>query len=493
MSCAVTETIALIQRRLSERIGPQRYGIWFKNTTTFSLTDSLVSIGVPNHFVGTWIQNHFSESIVEAAKEVTGREVQLTFAIDPQLHALLRKSQLNKQAESVAKQSVPAGRSARRTDYVPPPRALRGRLEDFVVGRSNQLAYTGALSIVEATVPQFNPLFIYGGCGLGKTHLLQGVCNALRDRRSQRRWRYVSGEEFTNHFLSGLQTGGLNAFRGQFRSLDVLVIDDVHFLANKKATQEEFLHTYNAIDAAGKQVVLASDAHPKLMGQLPENLVSRFVCGMVVRIDPPDRDTRCEILRRRAAKLNCQIPEEVIGYIADNLHANVRELEGGLLKLLAFASFMHEPITVAMARRALADYLPQADRLVTASDIESIVSTFFGLTPAELHSSRKTQTIALARAVAMYLARRRTSMSFPEIGRVMGKKNHSTVILACRKIERTLVENAAVTWQNGDGRQEMPLRTLLEQLEEQLGSDPPLPHRETLVAGGTAGRPCPGT
>jgi len=482
VSCAVTETIALIQKKLSERIGQQRYGIWFKNATTFSMTDGLVSIGVPNHFVGTWIQNHFAESIVEAAKEVTEREVQLAFAIDPQLHASLRKSQLNKQADSVAKQSVAAGRPVRRTGYVPPPRALRGRLEDFVVGRSNQLAYTAAMSIVEATTQQFNPLFLYSGCGLGKTHLLQGVCNALRDRGSQRRWRYVSGEEFTNHFLSGLQTGGLNAFREQFRSLDVLVIDDVHFLANKKATQEEFLHTYNAIDAAGKQVVLASDAHPKLMGRLPENLLSRFVCGMVVRIDPPDHDTRCEILRRRATKLNRPISQEVIGYIADNLRANVRELEGALLKLLAFASFMREPMTVAMARRALSDYLPRADRLVTANDIESIVSAFFGLSPAELHSSRKTHTIALARAVAMYLARRHTSMSFPEIGRVMGRKNHSTVILACRKIERTLADNAIVAWQNGDGRQEMRLRPLLEQLEEQMGAHASLPYQEPAAS-----------
>ena len=452
------------------------------------MTDSLVSVGVPNHFVGTWIQNHFAESIAEAAKEVTGRDVQLAFAIDPQLHASLRKSQLNKQAESVAKQSAVAGRSVRRTSYVPPPRALRGRLEDFVVGRSNQLAYTAALSVVETTAAQFNPLFIYGGCGLGKTHLLQGVCNALRARGSQRRWRYVSGEEFTNQFLSGLQTRGLNSFREQFRSLDILVIDDVHFLANKKATQEEFLHTYNAIDAAGKQVVLASDAHPKLMGRLPENLVNRFVCGMVVRIDSPDRETRCEVLRRRASKLNRPIGEEVIGYIADNLRANVRELEGALLKLLAFGSFMREPITVGMARRALADYLPQADRLVTANDIESIVSAFFSVSPAELHSSRKTQTIALARAVAMYLARRHTSMSFPEIGRVMGRKNHSTVILACRKIERTLAENATVAWQNGHGRQEMRLRALLEQLEEQLGASPPLQHHEQ--AGSAA--PAPG-
>jgi chromosomal replication initiator protein len=280
---------------------------------------------------------------------------------------------------------------------------------------------------------------------------------------------YVSGEEFTNQFLLALRDGKLEEFRRRFRSLDVLVVDDIHFLANKRATQEEFLHTYNAIEAAGKQVVLASDTHPKLMGRVPETLVSRFVCGMVLRIDPPDCDTRCEILRRRASKLERAIPEDVIGYIAANLRTNVRELEGSLLRLLAYASVVHEAITVEMARQALADYLPRADRIVTVNDIENRVATFFGLSPAQLHSSRKTRAVALARAISMYLARKYTSMSFPEIGRLMGNKNHSTVILACRKIERTLAQDAPVSWEAAGGVREMKLRALVEQMEEELG------------------------
>lgn len=469
MGCATTETVSQIREKVAQKIGPQRYKIWFKNSTAFSVADGCLNIGVPNPFIGTWIENHFAETIAEAAREVTGQEFRLNFAIAPELHVSLRKSQLDRQAEVVTKNSEGGSGNGRRNGYIAPPRRLRGRLDDFVVGKCNRMAYSSALSVVDAPASQFNPLFIYGGCGLGKTHLLQAICNGLAAKGGECEWLYVSGEEFTNQFLMALKGGKLDDFRSRFRSVDVLVIDDIHFLANKKATQEEFLHTYNAIEAANKQVVLASDAHPKLMGRLPETLVSRFVCGMVVRIDPPDHETRCEILRRRAGKMQQQIPEEAIRYIADNLQANVRELEGALLKLLAYASVLHEPITVAMARQALSDHLPRTDRIVTVNDIETIASSFFGLSPAELHSSRKTRTIALARAIAMYLARKHTSMSFPEIGRMMGNKNHSTVILACRKIERILNEDEMVFWRGTGGVQQMKLRTLLGRIEEEFG------------------------
>jgi chromosomal replication initiator protein len=469
VKCALTEAEPLIRQRLAQKIGPQRYNIWFRNSTQFSVTDGFLKVGVPNLFIGTWIENHFSETIAEAAKEATGQDLQVALAIDPELHASLRKAQLDRQADFVVKSAErPFDQNGRR-GYAPRPRALRGRLDDFVVGPCNRMAYTSALAVTEGSAPQFSLLFIYGGCGLGKTHLLQGICNGLAGRATDRRWLYVSGEEFTNQFLLALRDGKLEEFRRRFRSLDVLVVDDIHFLANKRATQEEFLHTYNAIEAAGKQVVLASDTHPKLMGRVPETLVSRFVCGMVLRIDPPDCDTRCEILRRRASKLERAIPEDVIGYIAANLRTNVRELEGSLLRLLAYASVVHEAITVEMARQALADYLPRADRIVTVNDIENRVATFFGLSPAQLHSSRKTRAVALARAISMYLARKYTSMSFPEIGRLMGNKNHSTVILACRKIERTLAQDAPVSWEAAGGVREMKLRALVEQMEEELG------------------------
>jgi chromosomal replication initiator protein len=277
---------------------------------------------------------------------------------------------------------------------------------------------------------------------------------------------YVSGEEFTNQFVLALKMGKLDAFRHRFRQTDLLVIDDIHFLASKKATQEEFLHTFNAIDAANKQTILASDAHPKMIGRLSESLVNRFISGMVVKISPPEFTTRCAILRKRAAELRKQVPEPVIEYIADNLRNNVRELEGALLKVTAYASLSRSPINLKMAREALEDHIARTDPIVHLSDIEASVATFFGITPAAMHSSKKTRTISLARSIAMYLARKHTRMSFPEIGRFMGNKNHATVILACRKIKSYLSEKEKpVFWETTTGKCHMQIENVLGKLE----------------------------
>jgi len=454
-------------------VGPQRYRVWFKNSTRLSLANGFLKVGVPNLFVGGWIENHFTETISAAAREITGRDVHVTYSIDPQLFGSLPKRHFDSQAAFIAaanpeKQMRVAKPSSARTGS-PTDRPLRGRLDDFVVGPSNRMAYNAALSVVEAPASRYNPLFIHGGCGLGKTHLLQGICNALARRNDHCSMQYVSGEEFTNQYIYAMRTRRLDSFRHQFRHLDVLVIDDIHFLSNKKATQEEFLHTFNAIDGYGNQVVMASDAHPKLIGQLSEKLVTRFMSGMVVRIDVPDFEMRCKILRRRAAAVEHTVPEPVITYIAENVEGNVRELEGALLNLVAFSTISGEPITAHTARLALEDHFIRTAHIVRLSDIESVVATCFGLTPADLHTSRKTRSIALARNIAMYLARKHTSMSFPEIGRFMGKKNHSTVILACRKIQRLLDTDGTVTWVNAAGKEEMRVKTLLGMLEEQLG------------------------
>jgi chromosomal replication initiator protein len=284
------------------------------------------------------------------------------------------------------------------------------------------------------------------------------------------RWRYVSGEEFTNDYVYSIKAHEEGAFRSRYRDLDVLVIDDVHYFANKRATQAEFLQTFRAIDAAGKQLVLASDAHPKMIGHLSDSLVSRFVAGMVVRIDSPDLEVRANVLRRRAARLKVDISDAVIMHIAENFRANIRELEGALLKVVAQAQVTGQPITLPLAERAIKDLVRQTAPVVMLSDIESIVAIYFGLTPADLHTSRKSRTIALARGIAMYLARKHTDMSFPEIGRFMGNKNHSTVILASRRISKMLQSDAAVRWMTPAGQKEQNLAVLVEELEEQFGS-----------------------
>jgi chromosomal replication initiator protein len=423
---------------------------------------------VPNVFVGEFIERHFRDDLRAAVREFSGKDCELIFSIDPDLAKFFRPKQPDSQLEYATTQPERLARTRKRAGGPMPEPELQGRMDDFVLGDSNRLAFSCARSVIDYPATQYNPLFIHGGCGVGKTHLLQGICNELKVRHPAARWAYVSGEDFTNEFVYAVKTGERDAFRKRYRRLDVLVLDDVHFFANKRATQEEFLHTFNAIDAGGKQIVLASDAHPRLIGHLSESLVSRFLAGMVVKIDAPDYATRIGVLQRRAARFDFEIPVRVLEYIAEHFRANVRELEGALLKLVALARLNGEPLTLSLAERALADMIEHTVPVVKLTDIESSVAIYFGLTAQDLHSSKKTRTIALARGTAMYLARKHTPLSFPEIGRFMGNKNHSTVILAARRIHAILNNGQMVKWVTPAGQKDGNLKMIISELEEQL-------------------------
>ncbi len=450
---------------IARRVGKQKYKIWFKNSTRIEVEDEYVKVGVPNQFIASWIEGNFNEQIISSVADVYNSNKKAIYYIQPELFnsGRRRPTELSPEMTEIkVNKEKAAQKSAKNTAY-------RMNLAEFVVGPSNQLAYNAAMAVVEEPNTRFNPLFIHGDCGLGKTHLLQGMCNAINSSRPEETCIYLSGEEFTNRFVLSLKSGKLDLFRGRFRSCDILIIDDIHFLANKKASQEEFLHTFNAIDAVGKQIVLASDTHPKMMENFSDSLTSRFVSGMVVKIEVPTYETRCAILMKRAEKMEKNIPMPVIEYIADNIRTNVRELEGALLKVVAYAALSREPVTMAMTQEALQGHISHIDPIVRISDIESKVAKFFGMTPADIRSNRKTRTVSLARSLAMYLTRKHTNMSFPEIGRYMGNKNHATVILACRKIETYLSDNAKpLSWDTPDGKQEMMLKPLLDKLEESI-------------------------
>lgn len=479
-SPGATETkVRAINESLAEKIGQQKFRIWFKNSTRLTLTGDYVKVGVPNLFIASWIENHFLGEISEAVRRVTGIDAKITFTIDPELTGHQRRTQLDSQASSVATAQdggqrprfVTERRIRSATVDGPQRNRLKLSLETFVVGSSNELAYNAAKLIVEQQESPFNPLFVHGGYGIGKTHLLQGICNGVSEKRPQANWLYMSAEDFVNQFVLALKTKKLEAFRQRMRRTDLLAIDDIHFLASKPSTQEEFLHTFNTINLAGKQVVLASDAHPKMIGQLSEKLVSRFVSGMVVKIDPPDLSTRCEICRQYARKIgnnSTPIPESAIRFIAENLRSNVRELEGALLKLIAYAALKNEKITMSMAKAVLAEHVERCDPIVHVSDIESAVATFFGITPASMHSSKKSRTVALARHFSMYLTRKHTKMSSSEIGRVMGNKNHATVLLACKKIEDLMKKNGELSWHGPTGNKISKARTVFAQLEKSI-------------------------
>jgi len=460
---------AVVQNILAElqtRIGPQKYNAWFRHGVRVDVEDGHVNVAVPNPFVGNWIETHYRDMIAEAAQTLTDKERAVVVTIDPALSGAVGKGQLDKQAEIVERATTGRGR-ARLPDR---PAGLRYRLADFIVGASNKLAYSAGLAMAGASAPSFNPLFVHGPCGVGKTHLLQGICNAasrttVRGRRVG--WRYVTAEQFTNEFITALRQKKLPEFRGRYRKLDLLAIDDVHFLAAKKATQDEFLHTFNAIETAGRKVVMASDAHPRLVGDLNEPLVSRFVAGMVVKIEPPDRQTRLGILRRRAKKMKLKLPQDVLEYIAAHVRGSVRELEGTLIKLTALSALEGGKITLPLAADALAEYLARTDSAVTLGDIEAVAAAFFGITPADIHSSRRTRTVSAARMITMFLARRHTRMSYPEIGRFTGK-NHSSVVLAVQRMEKLLSQGGELKWMSPAGPKSMPAGRLVEMLSEQI-------------------------
>ncbi|MCO6435795.1 MAG: chromosomal replication initiator protein DnaA [Phycisphaerae bacterium] len=464
------EVVSQIETRLADKIGSQRHNVWFKNSTRFLLFEDYLHIAAPNSHVSRWIEDHFADAIHEAAQEITGRTFHLAFTTDPELARTQPERQPDRQSEQIAAAGDAPVRAPRggRTS-LPRAEGPKRRLEDFVVGPSNRLAYAAAVSVVESPGGMYNPLFVHGGCGLGKTHLLQGICLAAAEKHPGLRYRFVSGEEFTNDFVQSIRSREQDAFRERYRDVDLLAIDDVHYFAQKKATQEEFLNTFKAIDAGAKQIVLSSDAHPKLIGHLSDHLVSRFVSGMVVRIDTPDLSVRAEFLRRRAAVMKTDVSESVINYIAENFKSNIRELEGALLKVVAQAQVLKSPITLSLAERAIKDLVRQTAPVIMLSDIENVVSIFFGLNTAELHTSRKSRTIALARGIAMYLARKHTAMSYPEIGRYMGNKNHSTVILAERRISKMLQSNEMASWQTPAGPRQLNLAVLVDDLEEQFG------------------------
>jgi chromosomal replication initiator protein len=485
--------ISAINEALAKKVGAQKFRIWFKNSTKLTLTGGYLKVGVPNFFIASWIENHFLNEINQVVRAVTGTEVKLTFAIDPELSSSQRRTQLDSQASAVVTEEKARNRSRSYRNRKgtgsllrKSPTPLRGSptkistvgghqkkrlklsLDTFIVGSSNELAYNAAKVVVNEQQsrvppergPSFNPLFIHGGYGLGKTHLLQGICNAVCKRRPQTNWLYLSAEDFANQFVLALKTKKLEAFRRRMRQTDLLA-----------------------------QVVLASDAPPKMIGQLSEKLVNRFVSGMVVKIQTPDFHTRCQICRQYAKQLTIDnhklkigkaVPESVIRYIAENLRTNVRELEGALLKIIAYSALAGnagygsdrpstgEKINLSMAKAVLAEHLERCDPIVHISDIESAVATYFGITPANIHSSKKNRTIALARHFSMYLIRRHTKMSFSEIGRFMGNKNHATVLLACKKIEDLTKQNTKLNWQGPAGNKASKARAVLAQLEASI-------------------------
>jgi chromosomal replication initiator protein len=492
--------LARLTQAIQDRVGSQRYQVWFHNSTRFELKNESLEIAVPNEFISDWIGTHFQQSIRDAAAEVMGCQVPVRFNVMPQLFDAARVASAAAKSPAIAGGAVPQReryvssggmlapamqfdladtakpKAHKLTRTAPPPIAphpalapvkLRHDLSTYIVGVSNQLSYNAANYVSEFPGAQYNPLFIHGSCGLGKTHLLQGLCKKFVQHHPTKKWAYMTGEEFTNEFLVALRNNRVDAFRRKMRELDLLVIDDVHFLSGKKATQEEFLHTFNAIEAMGKQVVLASDEHPKLICEFGESLINRFVSGMVVRVDTPNYNMRCEILRAISKRNKINLSEEIIAWVARRVTQNVRELEGAITRITAHMRLTGRPADVILAQEALGDLDRALGAPVKPDAVLSSVCAYFGLDMRELMSGRRQRTISLARSVAMFLIRKTSKLSFPEIAAKMGKRNHSTVISACRRIEKAASRNERLEWCSSVGDRDEEAGEMLQRLEEQ--------------------------
>lgn len=465
MQAVFTDEMNAVHERIAEKIGSTQYQVWFKQGTRLEMNEDHFEVAAANPFISNWIQGHFSSTISGVVKEVFGHTCPLRFQVDGKLAKPTTKPIMEHQKTERVLNSLRRAPAHKRAATEKP---LKLTLDTFVVGPKNQLAFNAAQTLVCEEKSPFNPLFLHGGYGVGKTHLLQGVCNAVYANKPDCRWAYLSAEDFANQYVVALKTRKLDTFRRRLRNLDVLAIDDIHFLANKNAMQEEFLHTFNTIDLAGKQIILASDAHPKEIGKLCEKLVNRFVSGMVVRVDAPDFETRRRICSQRAEGMKLNLSQEVIDYIAGSISANVRELEGALVKLAAFGSLSGQKVSLTVARQVLADHIARTDPVVHNSEIISVTAAFFGVSVSDIYSAKKDRTISLSRAFGMYLNRRFTKMSYPEIGRAMGGKNHATVILACRKIENHLKANNDLKWRSGNGWRNVQAKDVLDALIEKI-------------------------
>jgi chromosomal replication initiator protein len=466
---------------IARRIGAPRYALWFERHTVFRRDGEVLTVGVPNRHFEEWLQKTFGAAVADAAREVFGQPLRVRFTIDPALFQAARREQdaaRHAQAAPAAPPPQPAPRPSARPAAPPAPpaepeptasaapsRTRRWRrLSDFVVGPCNRVAHASALSVVEAPGEAVSPLVLHGPVGTGKTHLLEGIYAGLRRARPDWRVTYLTTEDFTNRFVQAMRLGKLGAFRKQFRGCDALLLDDLHFLASKRATQEEFLHTFDALQNEGRQLVLTCDCHPRLADDFTPELTDRLLGGAVWGLAPPDADTRLAILRLRAGRDGAAPPEEVLRFLAERLRGNVRELEGALHSVRHYARVTGRRIDVALVREALADLLRHAVRVVQLADVERAVCAVLKLEANALQSKGRAWAVSHPRMVAMFLARKHTASSYSAVGAHFGGRNHSTAVAAEKKARQWLQDDAELAL----GERRLRVRELVERAEREL-------------------------
>ena len=429
----------------------QSYRTWLSGTDASTLTDAELVVEAPSQFHVEWIEDKYGSLLNELTRRVVGRPLRLLFRsrrLSPLTLPAVKLAQPVPEASArtvPADAGLPTGRTQSVDAYAAHGLKERYTFDRFVVGSNNQLAAAASRAVAENPARMYNPLFLYGGVGLGKTHLMHAIGMMILEREPRNRVVYVSSEQFTNQLVTSIQEGSMPVFRRRYRQMDLLLVDDVHFLEGKERTQEEFFHTFNALYDAQKQIILTSDRPPKDLSGLEERLVSRFEWGLVADIKPPDYETRVAILRKKASDDHIVLEDEVIDYIAHSCTASVRELEGAVIKLLAFSSLTNQEITTALAQNALSGVLRGENRRGTArltpETIRDLVAQRWNVRPEALASKRRTKDLTVPRQVAMYLIKELLNVSLVRIGEVFGGRDHSTVIHSIRKVQQDIEQD----------------------------------------------------
>lgn len=409
------------------------FNTWFKETELLSIEDSKLVVSVKNEFTKEILNTRYLELIRNSALQVLNKEYAIKFVL-PNEQTNLNQKAIRKNEQLQDPLNSPSNLNPR---YV---------FDSFVVGNSNRMAHAAALAVAEAPARAYNPLFLYGGVGLGKTHLMHSIAHYILDQNPNAKVIYASSEKFTNELINSIRDDKNESFRNKYRNIDVLLIDDIQFITGKERTQEEFFHTFNALYEANKQIIICSDRPPKEIQTLEERLRSRFEWGLIADIQSPDLETRIAILRKKAEIENLSVPEDVLLFIAKTVISNIRELEGALNRILAFSSLTNKPITVELANEALKDLISKdKPKIITAEYILDIVANYFHLKPEELISAKRTRNIAYPRQIAMYLCRKLTDLSLPKIGEKFGGRDHTTIIHGFDKISRELQTDIELT------------------------------------------------
>src|SRR3954465_4307328 len=418
-----------VSSRLRGALNDTTYRTWFNHVEGLELQDDEFVLAVPNDFTRDWIEGHFIGLISAAVGDTTGHERRIQLAVVES-----REGDPAAAVEVHRRESNSVGLNAKYT------------FDSFVIGSSNRFAHAAALAVAEAPAQAYNPLFIYGGTGLGKTHLLQAIAQYVSEHQGELSVRYVTSETFMNDFINALRDKRIEGFKQRYRAYDLLLIDDIQFFEHKERIQEEFFHTFNSIYEAGGQLVISSDRPPREISTLEERLRSRFEWGLITDIQPPDLETRIAILRKKGKTDGIHIPDPpVLTFIASRVSTNIRELEGALTRVVAFSSLTARPLTVELAQDVLKDVFPQGQAPeVSIERIQTAVTERFGLSMEELCGDRRSQNIVYPRQVAMYLSRELTDASLPKIGREFGGRDHTTVIHATSKIARLIREDRSV-------------------------------------------------